>query len=106
LIEGFSRRVDAATAAMFASASDAVFADLPTVNLTLLTTVFGTVRSVFERNLPHPEASAVLRQLVLMCIAYLEAVSKTPPRSSSAPSKREQTRFRAKRQRRAMRLPG
>jgi hypothetical protein len=47
LIEAFSRRVDAATAAMFASASDAVFADLPTVNLTLLNTVFGTVRSVF-----------------------------------------------------------
>ena len=36
LIEAFVRRVDAATAAMFASASNAVFANLPTVNLTLL----------------------------------------------------------------------
>ncbi len=79
LIKEFARRLDAATAAMFASASDAVFADLPTVNLTLLTSIFGTVRGVFERNLPDPEASAVHRHLVLMCIAYLEAV-KLPPR--------------------------
>jgi AcrR family transcriptional regulator len=78
LIEAFSRRVDAATAAMFASASDAVFVDLPTINLTLLTTIFGTVRSVFERNLPTPEGSAVHRQLVLMCIAYLDAVKLSP----------------------------
>ncbi len=77
LIEAFAGRVDAATVAMFASASDAAFADLPIVNLTLLTTVFGTVRSVFERNLPAPEAGAVQRQLLLMCTAYLEAV-KTP----------------------------
>jgi AcrR family transcriptional regulator len=97
LIEAFSRRVDAATAAMFASASDAVFADLRIVNLTLLTTVFGTVRSVFERNLPSPDANAVRRQLVLMCSTYLEAVRKISPRSASAPSKREQTRFRLKR---------
>lgn len=71
LIEAFSRRVDAATAAMFASASDAVFSDLPTVNLTLLTTIFGTIRSVFERNLPSSEGNAVLGQLILMCRAYL-----------------------------------
>jgi AcrR family transcriptional regulator len=81
LIEEFGRRVDAATAAMFASASDAVFADLPTVNLTLLTSIFGTVRSVFERNLPAPQASAVHGQLVLMCIAYLKAI-KLPPHSA------------------------
>ena len=83
LIEAFARRVDAATAAMFASASNADFTDLPTVNLTLLTTVFGAVRSVFERNLPRPEGNAVHRQLVLMCIAYLEAV-KIPARSTGA----------------------
>lgn len=74
LIEAFASRVDAATAAMLVSAPDAVFADLATVNLTLLTTVFGTVRSVFERNLPAAEGSAVRGQLILMCIAYLEAV--------------------------------
>lgn len=74
LIEAFGGRVDAATAAMFVSASDAVFADLPIVNLTLLTTIFGTVRSVFERNLPAAEASAVQGQLISMCIAYLGTV--------------------------------
>ncbi len=74
LIEAFGRRVDAATAAMFASAPGAVFADLPIVNLTLLATVFGTVRSVFERNLSAPEANGVLRQLTLMCVSYLKVV--------------------------------
>jgi AcrR family transcriptional regulator len=74
LIEAFARRIDAATTAMFASASDAAFGDLPTVNLTLLTTIFGAVRSVFERNLPASEGLTVHRQLVLMCVAYLEAV--------------------------------
>jgi AcrR family transcriptional regulator len=77
LIESFACRVDAATAAMFASASDATFTDLLTVNLTLLTTIFGTVRSVFERNLPDVEGRAVQRQLVLMCLAYLDAVRTT-----------------------------
>lgn len=74
LIEAFAHRADAAAAAMFASASDAAFADLPAVVLTLLTSIFGTVRSVFERNLPIDEADAIMRQLKLMCVAYLEAV--------------------------------
>lgn len=73
LIEAFAARVDAATAAMLASASDAAFADLATVNLTLLSTVFGTVRNVFERNLPEHEGRAVRDQLIIMCNAYLVA---------------------------------
>ena len=89
LIEAFSRRVDAATAVMFVSASDAVFEDLPTVVLTLLSSIFGTVRSVFERNLPLDEAGGVLRHLVLMCTAYLDAI-KIPADSGAA--KRDQTR--------------
>lgn len=89
LIEAFARRVDAATATMFASASDAVFADLPTVVLTLLTSIFGTVRSVFERHLPVDEAGGVLKHLVLMCTAYLEVV-RIPADSGGA--KRDQTR--------------
>ncbi|MBX3580757.1 MAG: TetR/AcrR family transcriptional regulator [Rhizobiaceae bacterium] len=86
LIEAFARRADAATAAMFATASDAAFEDLATVNLTLLTTIFGVVRSVFERNLPIAEADAVLRQLVMMCVAYLKAarVSASGRRRGSA----------------------
>jgi len=74
LIATFAARVDSATAAMLASAVDASFADLPTVTLTLLSTVFGTVRSVFERELPPATADAVCRQLMLMCLAYLAAV--------------------------------
>ncbi|MFC4174156.1 TetR/AcrR family transcriptional regulator [Microvirga sp. GCM10011540] len=74
LIEAFGRRVDAATTAMLASARETVFADLATVNLTLLTSIFGTVRSVFERNLSDHEARAVHRQLILMCNAYLQAI--------------------------------
>lgn len=92
LIEAFGHRVDAATAAMFASASDAVFADLPTVNLTLLTAIFGTVRSIFERNLPTPEASAVHSQLIMMCTAYLQAVKMTSC-SATVASKQKQTKI-------------
>ena len=79
LIEAFARRVDAATAAMLVTADGMVFADLPTVNLTLLATIFGTVRSVFERNLPAEAAEAVQRQLVLMCQAYLRAAQPPVP---------------------------
>lgn len=86
LIEAFGHRVDAATAGMFASASDAAFADLPTVNLTLLTTIFGTVRSIFERNLATPEASAVRSQLIMMCTAYLEAVKMPSCSATVAPN--------------------
>ncbi|WP_375402755.1 TetR/AcrR family transcriptional regulator [uncultured Sphingomonas sp.] len=77
LIEVFARRVDAAAATMLASASDASFADLATVNLTLLTTIFGTVRNVFERNLSVAEERAVQGQLMAMCNAYLGAVRST-----------------------------
>ena len=85
LIEAFVQRVDAATGAMFASASDAVFADLPIVSLTLLTTVFGTTRGVFERNLSMPDAMALRRQLILMCIAYLDAVRMPTPDAAAVP---------------------
>lgn len=73
LIEAFAARVDAATLSMLASAADAAFADLATVNLTLLTTIFGTVRSVFERNLSGSQERSVQAQLIVMCNAYLEA---------------------------------
>jgi len=38
------------------------FEDLSTVNLTLLATIFGTIRNVFERDLSAAEANAVHRQ--------------------------------------------
>lgn len=75
LIEAFAARVDAATATMLATACDATFADLPTVNLTLLATVFGTVRNVFERNLTSHLQHAVHEQMMVMCNAYLKAAA-------------------------------
>lgn len=94
LIEGFGRRVDVATLTMLTSASDAHFADLSTVTLTLLTTVFGTIRNLFERDLPATQANVVQSQLTLMCVAYLNAVKATPVsppssvKSESSPSHR------------------
>lgn len=74
LIDTFAGRVGAATAAMFATACDADFEDLATVNLTLTNTVFGAVRAVCERDLQAVTGNAVLGQLILMCVAYLETV--------------------------------
>lgn len=75
LIDTFARRVDTATTAMLASASDVTFTDLPGVNLTLVTVIFGTVRNAFERNLTVTEADALQGQLVTMCCAYLREVA-------------------------------
>ncbi|WP_240476776.1 TetR/AcrR family transcriptional regulator [Geminicoccus roseus] len=74
LVEAFAQRLDTATLAMFASASDAAGRDLTLANTTLLSAIFGTVRNVFERNLPTPLQQDIRRQLVTMCLAYLEAV--------------------------------
>ena len=73
LIEAFSKRVDAATSAMFASASDAVGGDRRLFNTTLLAVIFGTVRNVFERNLPAAVQADMRGQLVRMCVSYLAA---------------------------------
>ena len=74
LIAAFARRVDAATENMLLTSADGSFTDLPTVTLTLLSTVFGTVRSIFERDLPADKSDAVCQQLVVICIAYLKVV--------------------------------
>lgn len=75
LIASFARRVDGATIAMLHSASDATFRDLETVNPTLLTVIFGTVRNAFERELSPAAADGLQRQLTLMCTSYLKAAS-------------------------------
>lgn len=82
MIRAFASRVDSATEAMLATAPDAQLPDPRTVNLTLLTTIFGAVRSVFERNLSPVEAEAVRGQLVLMCVAYLMLVASRDPAAS------------------------
>ena len=84
LVEAFSKRIEFATAAMFASAPDASFADLEIVNLTLLTSLFGTVRSLFDRALPKPWACGVKQQLIFMVRAYLEA-AKIPSQAVASP---------------------
>ena len=73
LIETFAGRVDAATTGMLASAPGTTFADLASVNLTLVTVIFGTVRNAFERKLTPAAADALRGQLLLMCRAYLSA---------------------------------
>jgi AcrR family transcriptional regulator len=75
LIEAFAARADAATIAMLASASDASFADLESINRTLVTVIFGAVRNAFERGLSGPRADDLRRQLVIMCRAYLQTTT-------------------------------
>lgn len=75
LIETFVQRVDTATTAMFATAPDARFADIALVNTTLLSVIFGTVRSIFQRRLPVSLASEIQGQLLAMCLSYLEVAN-------------------------------
>lgn len=83
LTEAFSKRVEMATAAMFATAPDATFADLEIVNLTLLTSMFGTMRTLFDRSLPKPWACGVRDQLIFMCRSYLDAAQASGPGGGS-----------------------
>uniref|UniRef100_A0A7C1NV83 TetR/AcrR family transcriptional regulator n=1 Tax=Agrobacterium albertimagni TaxID=147266 RepID=A0A7C1NV83_9HYPH len=72
LIEAFARRMDAATMSMLQSAPTAGYGDIALVNITFLSVIFGTVRNVFERNLPLPEQEAIREQLIRMCLSYLD----------------------------------
>ena len=72
LIDTFIIRINASTIAMLESADDIKFEDVDSVNLTLLTVIFGTVRNVFEQDLSPARSSNVFRQLLIMCNAYLE----------------------------------
>lgn len=72
LIQAFVKRMDAATMSLLQSAPTATYANIALVNVTLLSVIFGTVRNVFERNLPIPEQHAVREQLIVMCLSYLD----------------------------------
>ncbi|WP_127169310.1 TetR/AcrR family transcriptional regulator [Xanthomonas sp. BRIP62415] len=74
LIDAFATRVDAATTAMIRSAEDASFTDAPSVNLTLVTVIFGTIRNAFERNLRPREIEKLRGEVQRMCIAYLRSL--------------------------------
>ena len=79
MVEAMSRRVEAASEAMFASASDAKFNDLAIVNLTLLNVLCGTVCNVFQRNMSELFVDGDLQgQLIVMFRTYLDA-AKIPP---------------------------
>lgn len=69
LIEAFARRMDAATIAMLRSTPKADYANIDLINVTLLSVIFGTVRNVFERNLPASEQIAIRQQLMAMCLS-------------------------------------
>lgn len=75
MIDAFAARVDAATTAMFASATDVTFDDLAGVNLALVTVIFGTVRGAFERDLGVDAVRALQSQLGSMCRAYVRLVA-------------------------------
>jgi AcrR family transcriptional regulator len=73
LIDAFAKRMDRATIAMLESAPNARYASIDLVNVTLLSVIFGTVRNVFERNLPAEEQVAIRDELTSMCLSYLKA---------------------------------
>lgn len=77
LSEACTQRIETASAAMINSASDAKFTDLALVNLTLLTTLFGTVRGLFTREMSLESERQVGDQLTIMCLAYLETSKKS-----------------------------
>lgn len=72
LIEAFARRMDRATAAMLGTAPNASYTEFDLVNATLLSVIFGTVRNVFERNMPAELQADIRSQLISMCLSYLE----------------------------------
>ena len=80
MIEAFAARVDAATAAMLASAPDVSFENMQSVSLALVTVIFGTVRNVFERNLFAAATQAIQAEVLLMCRSYLQAVGSVSAR--------------------------
>lgn len=82
LVERFFKRVEIATVAMFATATDAVFADLAIVTHTLLASLFGTVRSLYDQRLPKPWVCGVRQQLISLCQSYLDA-AKTSSQTSA-----------------------
>lgn len=75
LIEAFAARMDAATAAMLKSAPEVRRRESGIITTTLLAVVFGTVRNVFERSLPDAQQQSVRRELITMCIGYLNQTS-------------------------------
>jgi len=82
LAEAFSKRIEIATDTMFASAADAKFNDLAIVNLTLLTSLFGTVcHSYFQMCGAWLIRDVRLLALFLLCFSlpFWGGEAKPPP---------------------------
>ncbi|GBQ97036.1 TetR family transcriptional regulator [Acetobacter nitrogenifigens DSM 23921 = NBRC 105050] len=75
LIEAFSLRIEDAAAKMFASAPNVSFPDLRMTTITLLTSLIGSIRTIFERLLPKPWACDFQEQIALMCEGYITATA-------------------------------
>ena len=74
IVETMSQRIERSSQAMFATASDATFANLATVNVMMLNVLCGTVRNVFDRHMSELLIDGGLRtQLTLMFCTYLDA---------------------------------
>jgi hypothetical protein len=84
LVSGISKRINAATTALLASATDASFDDLPAVTFTLLAALAGATRTVFERGAKPALLKVLRKQATTMCRAYLlaAAVQRTATRQS------------------------
>jgi AcrR family transcriptional regulator len=74
IVETMSQRIERSSEAMFATASDATFANLSTVNVMMLNVLCGTVRNVFDRRMSELLIDGSLQtQLALMFCTYLAA---------------------------------
>ncbi len=93
LIAEFAGRTDAATTAIFSSASHMTFADIASVNRALITVIFGTVRNFFERSHTVRELNDLRRQLVAMCSIYLATANDVAVGYSTAEFERKQHRI-------------
>lgn len=75
LMATFTRQIESATCSMLMTAPDAEFQNVSLASLTLLTALFGTVRNVFERDLPSTVAHDLQEELTRLCVLYVEAAA-------------------------------
>ena len=76
LQNGISARIDKTVTTALASASDARFADLRSVAITLQAVVTGATRTVLERETSSAMLKIIANELPKMCRAYLRAAAK------------------------------
>ena len=85
LVEAAIQRAERALAAMLSSAADGDFADPHAVARLLFAAVHGTLRMLYERDLPPVIGSDMESQLMTMCRAYIAAALR-PPQAAASPA--------------------